>query len=222
VEEGAKVAFATLNAATGPVYIGKNAEIMEGALIRGPFALCEESQVKMGARIYGPTTIGPGSKAGGEINNSILFAHSNKVHDGYLGNSVLGEWCNLGADTNASNLKNSYEPVRVWDYASQSFQHTGLQFCGLIMGDYSKCGINTMFNTATVVGICANIFGAGFPRSFVPSFSKGGPAGFRAAGLEEVFQSIERQMSRRGLVLTGEDRHIITHVSEHLDRCTVR
>ena len=174
IEEGAKLEFTTLNASKGPIYIGKNAEIMEGAIIRGPLALCENSVVKLGAKIYGPTTVGLSSKVGGEINNSVIFDNSNKGHDGFLGNSVVGEWCNLGADTNNSNLKNNYAEVRLWDYQTEGFAKTGLQFCGLMMGDHSKCGINTMFNTGTVIGVSANIFGSGFPRNFVPSFSWGG------------------------------------------------
>jgi len=171
------VECAIINASAGSVYIGKHSEIMEGAIVRGPFALCEHSSLKMGAKIYGPTTIGPYSKVGGEINNSVVFGYSNKAHDGFLGNSVIGEWCNLGADTNNSNLKNNYEEVKLWSYREERFVKTGLQFCGLIMGDHSKCGINTMFNTGTVVGISANIFGDGFPRNYIPSFSWGGAAG---------------------------------------------
>ncbi|MDD2822415.1 MAG: GlmU family protein, partial [Flavobacterium sp.] len=173
IEEGAKLAFVTLNASSGPIYIGKDSEIMEGTVIRGPFALCENAVVKMAAKIYGATTVGPYSRVGGEINNSVLFAYSNKGHDGFLGNSVLGEWCNIGADSNNSNLKNNYEEVKLWSYETEGFAKTGLQFCGLMMGDHSKCGINTMFNTGTVVGVSANIFGSGFPRNFVPSFSWG-------------------------------------------------
>ena len=173
VEEGAKVTAATLNSTTGPIYIAEGAEIMEGALIRGPFALGDHSVVKMGAKIYGATSIGPQCKVGGELNNVVFQANSNKAHDGFLGNSVIGEWCNLGADTNCSNLKNNYAPVKIWNFEAKRFLNTGLQFCGLIMGDHSKCGINTMFNTGTVIGISANIFGSGFPRNFVPSFTWG-------------------------------------------------
>jgi UDP-N-acetylglucosamine diphosphorylase/glucosamine-1-phosphate N-acetyltransferase len=173
IEEGAVVKFATINADRGPVYIGKDAEIMENCVIRGPFAMLPGSVLKMGAKVYGPTTLGPVCKVGGEINNSVFQANSNKAHDGFLGNSVIGEWCNLGADTNNSNLKNNYAEVRIWNYNTENFKKTGLQFCGLIMGDHSKCGINTMFNTGTVVGVSANIFGAGFPRNFIPSFSWG-------------------------------------------------
>ena len=173
IESGAEVNHCSLNAEKGPIYIGTNSLIMEGALIRGGFALCEYGVVKMGAKIYGATTIGPYSKVGGELNNVVLFGYSNKGHDGFLGNSVIGEWCNLGADTNNSNLKNNYAEVRLWSYETEGFAKTGLQFCGLMMGDHSKCGINTMFNTGTVVGVSANIFGDGFPRNFIPSFSWG-------------------------------------------------
>jgi len=174
IEEGAVVEFATLNANRGPIYIGKNAEIMENAVIRGPFSLGESAIVKMAAKIYGPTTVGPWSKVGGEVNNSVFFAHSNKAHDGFMGQSVIAEWCNLGSDTNTSNLKNTYEPVRLWNYPQSSFVNTGLTFCGLIMGDHSKCGINTMFNTGTVVGVNCNIYGSGFQRNYIPSFRWGG------------------------------------------------
>lgn len=218
VEEGARLEYVTINGETGPVYIGKDTEIMEGAMIRGPFALCEGSTVKMGAKIYGPTTIGPHSKVGGEITNAVLFAYSNKVHDGFLGNAVVGEWCNIGADTNASNLKNDYTMIKVWSYTKKRFEKTDLQFCGLIMGDYSRCGINTMFNSGTVVGICTNIYGAGFPRSFISSFSKGGPAGFSSIDPEAVFLSVERAMMRRNYSLRETDKDIIRHVYRYLDR----
>ncbi|WP_100612638.1 GlmU family protein [Confluentibacter lentus] len=214
IEEGAKLQFVTLNASTGPIYIGKDTEIMEGSIIRGPFALCEGSIVKMGAKIYGPTTIGPYSKIGGEVNNSVLFAYSNKGHDGFLGNSVLGEWCNLGADTNTSNLKNNYEEVRLWDYQTEGFAKTGLQFCGLMMGDHSKCGINTMFNTGTVVGVSANIFGSGFPRNFVPSFSWGGSSGFTTYLTKKAFEVAEKVMDRRHMAFTEQDKAILEHVFE--------
>ena len=214
IEEGAKLQFVTLNASTGPIYIGKDTEIMEGSIIRGPFALCEGSTVKLGAKIYGPTTIGPYSKIGGEVNNSVLFAYSNKGHEGFLGNSVLGEWCNLGADTNTSNLKNNYEEVRLWDYQTESFAKTGLQFCGLMMGDHSKCGINTMFNTGTVVGVSANIFGSGFPRNFVPSFSWGGSSGFTTYLTKKAFEVAEKVMDRRHMEFTEQDKAILEHVFE--------
>lgn len=214
LEEGAKLEFTTLNASSGPIYIGKDAEIMEGSIIRGPFALCEHATVKLGAKIYGPTTVGPYSKVGGEVNNSVLFGYSNKGHDGFLGNSVLGEWCNLGADTNNSNLKNNYAEVRLWDYNTESFARTGLQFCGLMMGDHSKCGINTMFNTGTVVGVSANIFGSGFPRNFVPSFSWGGNGGFTTYLTKKAFEVAEVVMSRRQIELTDVDKAILEHVFE--------
>lgn len=214
IEAGAKLQFVTLNASKGPIYIGKDTEIMEGSIIRGPFALCEGSIVKLGAKIYGPTTIGPYSKIGGEVNNSVLFAFSNKGHDGFLGNSVLGEWCNLGADTNTSNLKNNYEEVRLWDYQTESFAKTGLQFCGLMMGDHSKCGINTMFNTGTVVGVSANVFGSGFPRNFVPSFSWGGSSGFSTYLTKKAFEVAERVMERRHISFTEQDKAILGHVFE--------
>src|SRR5690606_37642860 len=188
IEEGAKLEFCTLNPCEGPIYIGKNAEIMEGSLVRGPFALCDDAILKMGTKIYSNTTIGPHSRVGGEVNNSVIFGYSNKGHDGFLGNSVIGEWCNLGADTNNSNLKNNYAEVRLWDYETENFARTGLQFCGLMMGDHSKCGINTMFNTGTVVGVSANIFGSGFPRNFVPSFSWGGSGGFTTYKTDKAFE----------------------------------
>ena len=214
IEEGAKLEFVTLNASSGPIYIGKDTEIMEGSLIRGPFALCEHSTVKLGAKIYGPTTIGPYSKVGGEVNNSVLFGYSNKGHDGFLGNSVLGEWCNLGADTNISNLKNNYAEVRLWDYNTEGFARTGLQFCGLMMGDHSKCGINTMFNTGTVVGVSANVFGSGFPRNFIPSFSWGGNGGFTTYLTKKAFEVAEIVMSRREIEFTEQDAAILEHVFE--------
>lgn len=214
IEEGAKLNFVTLNASSGPIYIGKNAEVMEGSVIRGPFALCDNATVKLGAKIYGPTTIGPHSKVGGEVNNSVLFGYSNKGHDGFLGNSVLGEWCNLGADTNNSNLKNNYAEVRLWDYQTERFAKTGLQFCGLMMGDHSKCGINTMFNTGTVVGVSANIFGSGFPRNFVASFSWGGSSGFTTYLTKKAFEVAQVVMARRNIEFTDTDAAILEHVFE--------
>jgi UDP-N-acetylglucosamine diphosphorylase/glucosamine-1-phosphate N-acetyltransferase len=214
IEEGAKLEFVTLNASTGPIYIGKNAEIMEGSVIRGPFALCEEAQVKLGTKVYGATTVGPHCRIGGEVNNSVLFGYSNKGHDGFLGNSVLGEWCNIGADSNNSNLKNNYEEVRLWSYETEGFAKTGLQFCGLMMGDHSKCGINTMFNTGTVVGVSTNIFGSGFPRNFVPSFSWGGASGFTTYITKKAFDTAKIVMSRRHVEFTEEDTKILEHVFE--------
>lgn len=214
VEDGAKVNFATINADLGPVYIGKNAEIMENSVIRGPFALLEGGVVKMGAKIYGPTTIGPVSKVGGEINNSIFQGYSNKAHDGFLGNSVIGEWCNLGADTNNSNLKNNYAEVKLWNYHKAHFMKTGLQFCGLIMGDHSKCGINTMFNTGTVVGVSANIFGSGFPRNLIPSYSWGGAGGFTEFKLNKALEVVEKVYARRQKTLDQTEIDILTHIYE--------
>jgi UDP-N-acetylglucosamine diphosphorylase/glucosamine-1-phosphate N-acetyltransferase len=214
IEEGAKLEFVTLNASTGPIYIGKNAEIMEGSVIRGPFALCDNGRVKLATKVYGATTVGPHSVIGGEVNNSVLFGYSNKGHDGFLGNSVLGEWCNIGADSNNSNLKNNYEEVKLWSYETEGFAKTGLQFCGLMMGDHSKCGINTMFNTGTVVGVSANIFGSGFPRNFVPSFSWGGASGFTTYMTNKAFQTAKIVMARRQVEFTEEDARILEHVFE--------
>ena len=212
VEEGAKLEYVTINASKGPVYIGKDAEIMEGAHIRGPFALCNNSVVKMMAKIYGPTTIGPYSKVGGEINNVVFFGYSNKGHDGFLGNAVIGEWCNIGADTNNSNLKNNYAEVKMWNYTQKRFIKTGLQFCGLVMGDHSKCGINTMFNTGTVIGVSANIFGSGFPRNFISSFSWGGPHGFDEYSLNKAFEVAGLVMQRRNIEFDDVEKEILNEV----------
>ena len=212
IEEGAKLPLCVLNATDGPIYIGKNSEIMEGSMVRGPFALCEGSTLKMGTKIYGPTTVGPHSKVGGEVNNSVFFGYANKAHDGFLGNSVIGEWCNLGADTNNSNLKNNFAEVRLWSYETESFAKTGLQFCGLMMGDHSKCGINTMFNTGTVVGVSANIFGSGFPRNFIPSFSWGGSKGFTTYLTSKALEVAEVVMKRRGMEFTAQESAILEHV----------
>ncbi|WP_395057559.1 GlmU family protein [Flavobacterium sp.] len=214
IEEGAKLEFVTLNAATGPIYIGNNSEIMEGSVIRGPFALCESGRVKLASKVYGATTVGPHSVIGGEVNNSVLFSYSNKGHDGFLGNSVLGEWCNIGADSNNSNLKNNYEEVKLWSYETENFAKTGLQFCGLMMGDHSKCGINTMFNTGTVIGVSTNIFGSGFPRNFVPSFSWGGASGFTTYLTSKAFQTAKIVMARRQIDFSDEDAKILEHVFE--------
>jgi UDP-N-acetylglucosamine diphosphorylase/glucosamine-1-phosphate N-acetyltransferase len=214
IEEGAKLEFVTLNASLGPIFIGKNSEIMEGAVIRGPFALCENAQVKMGAKVYGATTVGPHSRIGGEVKNAVLFANSNKGHEGYLGDSVLGEWCNIGADSNNSNLKNNYEEVKLWSYETEGFAKTGLQFCGLMMGDHSKCGINTMFNTGTVVGVSANIFGSGFPRNFVPSFSWGGASGFTTYVTKKAFETARIVMARRNVEFDEREAAILEHIFE--------
>ena len=212
IEKGAKIECAVLNSSTGPIYIGKDAEIMEGSMLRGPFALCNNAQLKMGSKIYGATTIGPFSKVGGEISNSLIFGYSNKSHEGFLGNSVIGEWCNIGADSNNSNLKNNYEEVKLWNYATRRFEQTGLQFCGLFMGDHSKCGINTMFNTGTVVGISASIFGAGFQRNFIPSFSWGGSAGFTTYDINKAINVSQRVYARRNIKLTEIDEEILRHI----------
>ncbi len=214
IEEGASVESATINTITGPVYIGKDAEIMEGAMIRGPFALGQGSVVKMGAKIYGGTTVGPYSKVGGELNNVVIFGFSNKAHDGFLGNSVIGEWCNLGADTNNSNLKNNYDVVRMWSYPDHTFVDTGLQFCGLVMGDHSKCGINTMFNTGTVVGVNSNIFGSGFQRNFIPSFAWGGTKGFDDFSIRKAIDIAKRVYSRRDIEFDETEQSILRSVNE--------
>jgi len=212
VEKGAKVECAILNATTGPIYIGKDAEVMEGATIRGPFALCEGAQVKMAAKIYGPTTIGPCCRVGGEINNSVLFGFSNKAHDGFMGHSVIAEWCNLGADTNTSNLKNTYDNVRLWSYGKQTFVDTHLQFCGLIMGDHSKCAIDTQFNTGTVVGVSANIFGSGLQRNFIPSFTWGGTAGHTNYDIKKALKVAEIVFKRRHRTLDDIEKELLTNV----------
>ena len=223
IEEGATInAGCIINAATGPVYIGKGAEILEGTMIRGPLAVCENGGIKMGAKIYGATTIGPGCKVGGEINNTVFFANSNKGHDGYLGNAVIGEWCNLGADTNCSNLKNNYDVVKVWSEAENKLVNTGLTFCGLMMGDHSKCGINTMFNTGTVVGVSANIYGGGFPEKFIPSFTWGGSDSMVTYEFDKAMDTANRMMQRRGKqISTGEIaayRHIFDQTASQREQ----
>ncbi len=212
IEPGAKVLASTLNASNGPIYIGKSAEVMEGCLVRGGFALCDHSVLKMGAKIYGPTTIGPHSKVGGEVNNSVFFSNSNKAHDGFIGNSVIGEWCNIGADSNNSNLKNNYAEVKLWNYTKGSFVGTGLQFCGLVMGDHSKCGINTMFNTGTVVGVSCNVFGSGFPRNFIPDFSWGGAQGLTTYSTDKAFETAELVFKRRNVLFSDAEKHILQTV----------
>lgn len=215
IEEGVRAEAAIFNTENGPIYLGKNSTVMEGSLIRGPFALGENATVKMGAKIYGDTTIGPQCKVGGEVSNSIFYKNSNKGHDGFIGNSVIGEWCNLGADTNSSNLKNNYANVKLWDYSKQRFLNTGLQFCGLVMGDHSKCGINTMFNTGTVVGVSANIFGGNFPRNFIPSFTWGGSSGFATYQTNKAFQTAKKVMERRGQELTEIEQKILESIFEN-------
>jgi len=209
---GAEISHCIINASEGPVYIGENAKVMEGTMIRGPFAMGANSIIKMGARIYKDTSLGPYCKVGGELKNVNFQAYSNKAHEGYLGNSVIGEWCNLGADTNCSNLKNNYSEVKLWDYAKQSFVKTGLQFCGLIMGDHSKCGINTMFNTGTVVGVACNLFGSGYPRNFIPSYTWGGSKGYKTYQFDKALEVNELVMARRKIKLTEQDRGILEYV----------
>ncbi|WP_339724034.1 GlmU family protein [Maribacter stanieri] len=214
LEEGAKVEFSILNATDGPIYLGKNSEIWEGSLIRGGLALCNNAIIKMGGKLYGATTIGPYSKVCGEVSNSVIFGYSSKGHEGYLGNAVLGEWCNIGADSNNSNLKNNYAKVRLWDYATERFEQTGLQFCGLMIGDHSKTAINTMFNTGTVIGVNSNIYVPGFPRNFVPSFSWGGASGFTAYQPAKAFDAAKVMMARRGMEFNDVEADILTHVFE--------
>lgn len=216
LEQGVKInAGCIINASTGPVYLAKHAEILEGCIIRGALALGEHAVIKMGAKIYGATTIGQGCKVGGEISNVVFFSNSNKGHDGYLGNAVIGEWCNLGADTNCSNLKNNYDTIKIWDeYLNKSIR-TGLQFCGLLMGDHSKCGINTMFNTGTVVGVSANIFGAGFPEKFIPSFCWGGSNGMTTYDLNRALDTAKRMMARRNKTLSEEETAMYHHIFNH-------
>lgn len=214
LEEGASVEHSILNASKGPIYIGANAQIWEGGLIRGALALCDNAIVKMGAKIYGPTTVGPHGKVCGEINNSVIFGYSSKGHEGYLGNAVLGEWCNIGADSNNSNLKNNYAKVRMWNYDTQKFDHTGLQFCGLMMGDHSKTAINTMFNTGTVIGVNSNIYVPGFPRNFIPSFSWGGASGFSTYMPKKAFEAAKVMMARRGKEFNAVEAKILEHIFE--------
>ena len=214
VEEGAEAECAIFNTREGPIYIGKKAKVLEGSIIRGSFALCDYALIKMGAKIYGKTTIGPHCKVGGEINNAVLYGSSSKGHEGYLGNSVLGEWCNIGADSNNSNLKNNYAEVKLWDYNTRRFRKTGLQFCGLVMADHAKCGINTMFNTGTVVGVSANVFGAGYPRNFVPDFAWGGAQGFEVYTMNKVFETAEKVFERRDTVFGDIDKKILSEVFE--------
>jgi UDP-N-acetylglucosamine diphosphorylase/glucosamine-1-phosphate N-acetyltransferase len=214
LEDGVDIEIAVLNANKGAIYIGKDTEVQEGSMIRGPFAMGAYSVVKMGTKVYGPTTLGPKCKIGGEVNNAILSGYSSKGHDGYLGNAVIGEWCNIGADSNNSNLKNNYANVKIWEYAQERFVDTGLQFCGLIMADHSKCGINTMFNTGTVIGVSANIYGSNFPRNFIPSFSWGGAAGLKTYAIVKAFETMDLVMKRKNEKFTAEDQKIMEHIFE--------
>ncbi|MDO5570730.1 MAG: putative sugar nucleotidyl transferase [Bacteroidales bacterium] len=217
IEKGAKIECAILNLSNGPVYIGQGAEVQEGSVIRAPFAMCEHSVANMNTKIYGATTLGPYCKVGGELNNVIMFGYSNKAHEGFLGNAVVGEWCNIGAGTNASNLKNDYSEIKLWSYPQGKFLKTGLQFCGLIMGDHSKTGINSMINTATILGVGVNIHGSGFPRNFVPSFSEGGASGFSDVNLVKFFQTASKMMERRGMILTNNDREIFEYINREAE-----
>lgn len=212
VEEGAKIECSSLNATEGPIYIGKDAEIMEGSMVRGPFVMCDHSVLKLGTKIYGATTIGPYAKVAGELANVVIFGYSNKAHDGYIGSSVIGEWCNIGADSNASNLKNTYEEVRLWSIEKNTFVPTGQTFCGTIFGDHTKCGINTMFNTGTVLGISSNVFGHGYQRNFIPSFAWGGNAGLKLYELEKALEVARRMMARRDVELSKEDEDILKYI----------
>lgn len=217
-EEGAEAECSTFNTKNGPIYLGKNTSVWEGVHIRGGFALCNNSQIKMGAKIYGATTVGPFSRVGGEINNSVIWGYSSKGHEGFLGNAVMGEWCNIGADSNNSNLKNNYAEVKLWDYATSHFRKTGLQFCGLIMADHAKCGINTMFNTGTVVGVSANVFGAGYPPNFIPDFAWGGVHGSETYTLKKMFETAEKVFERRpGRVFDETERKLLEKVFELTD-----
>ena len=212
VEQGASVSCSIFNTHNGPVYIGKDVLIMEGCSIRGPVAICEGAVLKMGTKLYGPVVLGPYAKVGGEINHSIVMGYSNKSHDGYLGNSIIGEWCNLGAGTNVSNLKNNYSDVRMWNYVEQRFEDTGQQFLGIVMGDHTKCGINTMFNTGTVIGVSANVFGTGYPRNFIPSFAWGGPSAWQTFNLDKAIDLATLVMERRGISFSESDRAILGHI----------
>lgn len=215
IAEGATAEGVIFNTKNGPIYIDADAEVMEGSCLRGPIYIGKHATVNMATKIYGATTIGTHCKVGGEINNVVMHPYSNKAHDGFLGNSVIGSWCNLGAGCVASNLKNDYTEIKLWDYQSRRFMRTGLQFCGLIMGDHSKAGINTMFNTATVVGVGVNIHGTGFPRNFVASFSEGSAGtGFSDVALNKFFSIAERMMARRNITLTEPMRHLYTALFE--------
>lgn len=218
VEEGVQTECCSFNTHNGPIYLGKNAQVWEGTHIRGALALCHDSQIKMSAKIYGATTIGPYSRVGGEINNAVIWGNSSKGHDGYLGNAVLGEWCNIGADSNNSNLKNNYAEVKLWDYVAERFRKTGLQFCGLIMADHAKCGINTMFNTGTVVGVGANVFGTGFPRNFVADFSWGGAHGFEVYTLNKMFETTAKVFERRNKDFDQIEKDILTELFNQTEK----
>lgn len=218
IEEGASVEGCFLNTKGGPIYIGSNATIMEASVIHGPFGLGDNATIKAGAKIYGATTIGPWCKIGGEVSNSLFQAYSNKGHDGFVGNSLVGAWCNFGADTNTSNLKNNYGPVKIWDYAQDEYRNTGLTFCGLLMGDHSKCSINTMFNTGTTVGVSCNIFGSAFPPKFVPSWSWGGAEGLATYDFDKSILTAERMMLRRKEELSDQDIALLRHIYDNTSK----
>lgn len=218
VEEGVQAECCTFNTQNGPIYLGENSQVWEGSHIRGALALCNNAQIKMGSKLYGATTIGPESRVGGEINNAVIWGYSSKGHDGFLGNSVLGEWCNIGADSNNSNLKNNYAEVKLWDYKNERFRKTGLQFCGLIMADHAKCGINTMFNTGTVVGVSANVFGSGFPRNYIADFAWGGAQGFEVYQLPKVFETVEKVFERRNRVFDENEKEILTEIFNQTEK----
>lgn len=209
IEESATVECAILNVKTGPIYVGKNAEIMEGSVIRGGLAMAESSALKLSTKVYGAVSLGPHCKVGGEVNNVIFQAYSNKGHDGFLGNSLIGEWCNLGADTNSSNLKNNYGNVKTYSYLTGEMEQTDLMFMGVAMGDHSKTSINTMLNTATVIGVCANLFSSGFPPKFVPNFSWGGEKNSPVYDLDRAVDAANQMMIRRGEKITEEDLNIL-------------
>ncbi|MBC7418123.1 MAG: glucose-1-phosphate thymidylyltransferase [Pedobacter sp.] len=218
VEEGATAECSIFNSLQGPIYLGKDAQVWELSAIRGSFALCEHSSLKMGTKIYPGTTVGPYSRVGGELNNAVIWGYSSKGHEGYLGNAVLGQWCNLGADTNNSNLKNNYADVKLWDYTTERFRNTNLQFCGLIMADHAKCAIDTTFNTGTVVGVAANIFGAGFPRNFIPDFSWGGASKIEEYSLKKMIETAEKVFKRREMSFDKVEEEIMNHVFEQTRR----
>ncbi len=215
VEDDAEfVEGCTLNTMHGPIYIGHGATVMEGSCLRGPVAVCDNAVVNMGARVYGDTTIGPWCKVGGELNNVVMHSYSNKAHDGFLGNAVIGQWCNIGGGCSASNLKNDYTEIKLWNYPRRRFLRTGLQFCGVIMADFCKAGVNTMLNTATVLGVGVNIHGSGFPRPFLASFLEGSPQGYTEVPMQRFFDTASKMMARRGIELTQIDIDILNSVRQ--------
>jgi UDP-N-acetylglucosamine diphosphorylase/glucosamine-1-phosphate N-acetyltransferase len=218
IEEGVTLQAAIIDATTGPVYLAKGVVVNPGAILRGSLAVGENTVISMGAKLRGDNSFGPNCKVGGEISNSAILGNSNKSHDGYLGNAVLGEWCNLGADSNCSNLKNNYSTIRIWNYEMNDFQTTGLKFCGLTMGDHSKCGINTMFNTGTVVGVSSNVYGSDFPEKFIPSFSWGSKGHWSTYDLDKAIQTAENVIGRRNLTLDSSEKSILKSIFERSQR----